>query len=388
MRLTFWNTLRVTRTTNVPEPAENVRPLELFFDLVFVFAITQIASVLAAKPTGEGLARVMVLLVITWWMYGGYAWLTNSLDLERPRPRLLLLVGMAAFFVMSLAVPRAFEPGPWGLVLGIAYLVVVLVHTVGFLGTSGRAGITRLGPLNLASALIVVAAGALPDRLRVWVLALAGLLQVLIPFLGGSGGFTVGVGHFVERHGLAVIILLGESIVEVGAAATGQDDVAVVVLGSLLALALTAAMWWLYFDREERESERLLHRIPPERRSRAAVYSFGYAYYVMILGIAVTAVGMQKAINSFDSPLHGLPAGLLPLGAALFLFGLAYFHRTLAGTWPVPRLLGAVAVGIGAPVARWGGGWQTLAVTTAVLTVLVLAEQRTTGTAHSAGSAL
>lgn len=350
--------------------------MELFFDLVFVFAITQIASVLAARPTAEGLARAMVLLVITWWMYGGYAWLTNALDLERTGPRLLLLAGMAAFFVMSLAVPRSFETGPWGLVLGIAYLAVVLVHTVGFLNTSGRAGIARIGPLNLGSALIVVAAGAAPERWKLGVLALACVLQVLTPFLGGTGGFTVGVGHFVERHGLAVIILLGESIVEVGAAATRQRELPVVVLGSLLALALTAAMWWLYFDREERESERLLERVGPEQRPRVALYAFGYAYYVMILGIAVSAVGMQEAINSFDAPLRGLPAGLLSLGSALFLLGLAYFHRVLAGRWPWPRLVGALAVAAGVPAARWGGGWQALVVTTGVLVCLVLVEQR------------
>jgi low temperature requirement protein LtrA len=358
--------------------AQSVRPLELFFDLVFVFAITQIASVLVDQPTGEGLAKVTVLLAITWWMYGGYAWLTNALDLERTGPRLLLLVGMAAFFVMSLAVPRSFEPGPWGLVLGVAYLGVVLVHTVGFIGTSGHRGIARIGPLNLASALIVVAAGAGPERLRLWMLLLACVLQVLTPFLGGTGGFTVGVGHFVERHGLAVIILLGESIVEVGSAATKQNGLLTVVAGAVLALALSAAIWWLYFDREERDSELLLHHIAAERRSRVAVYSFGYAYLVMILGIAVTAVGMQKAIDSFDAPLHGLPIGLLPLGAALFLAGLACFHRTLAGTWPAARLVGAVAVGVAAPAARWVGGWAALAVTTAVLVCLVLVDQRTT----------
>ncbi|MEU1629919.1 low temperature requirement protein A [Streptomyces sp. NPDC020096] len=365
----------MTRSNNVPAAAQSVRPLELFFDLVFVFAITQIASVLTALPTGEGLARVIVLLAITWWMYGGYAWLTNALDLERTGARLLLLVGTAAFFVMSLAVPRSFEAGPWGVVLGVAYLVVVLVHTVGFLGTSGRRGITRIGPLNLASALIVLAAGVAPERWRLWVLALACLVQVLTPFIGGTGGFTVGVGHFVERHGLAVIILLGESIVEVGSAATEQNDLVTVVAGALLALALSAAMWWLYFDREERESERLMHRIPVPRRSRVAVYAFGYAYLVMILGIAVAAVGMQKAINSFDTPLHGLPLGLLPLGAALFLVGLASFHRTLAGTWPVARLVGAIAVGVAVPAARWVGGWLALAVTTAVLVCLVLASR-------------
>ena len=118
-----------------------MRPLELFFDLVFVFAITQIASVLAVHPNPQGLARVVVLMALTWWMYGGYAWLTNALDLDRTRPRLLLLTGMASFFVMSLAVPRAFEPGPWGLVLGLGYLSVVLgAHgrVPGDLGTGGH----------------------------------------------------------------------------------------------------------------------------------------------------------------------------------------------------------------------------------------------------------
>ncbi|GAA1905466.1 low temperature requirement protein A [Streptantibioticus ferralitis] len=365
----------MTRSNNRPAAAQSVRPLELFFDLVFVFAITQIATVLAALPTGVGLARVLVLLAITWWMYGGYAWLTNALDLERTGARLLLLVGTAAFFVMSLAVPRAFEAGPWGVVLGVAYLVVVLVHTVGFIGTSGHRGITRIGPLNLASALIVLAAGVAPEPWRLWVLALACLMQVLTPFIGLTGGFTVGIGHFVERHGLAVIILLGESIVEVGSAATGQNDLVTVVTGALLALALSAAMWWLYFDREERDSERLMRRVPVPRRPRVAVYAFGYAYLVMILGIAVTAVGMQKAINSFDTPLHGLPSGLLPLGAALFLAGLAAFHRALARTWPVARLVAAVAVGVAAPAARWVGGWLALAATTAVLVCLVLASR-------------
>ncbi|WP_370078667.1 low temperature requirement protein A [Streptacidiphilus sp. MAP12-16] len=357
-----------------PAPAENVRPLELFFDLVFVFAITQIASVLAVHPNGEGLARVVVLLALTWWMYAGYAWLTNALDLERTRPRLLLLTGMAAFFVMSLAVPRSFDPGPWGLVLGSAYLVVVLVHTVGFLGTSGRAGIARIGPLNLLSALMVLAAGALPASWRLGVLALACVVQVMTPFLVGTGGFTVGAGHFVERHGLAVIILLGESIVEVGTAAGKAASPATVLPGALLALALSAAMWWLYFDREERASETYLDRVPPERRPRVAVYAFGYAYLVMILGIAVSAVGMQEAIGSFDRPLEGLRWLLLSLGAGLYLLGLACFHRVLAGSWPWLRLAGVVAMALAAPAALWVGGWLALALTTTLLVALLLTE--------------
>ncbi|QMU77368.1 low temperature requirement protein A [Streptacidiphilus sp. PB12-B1b] len=364
-------------STTAPVAAERVRPLELFFDLVFVFAVTQIASVLAARPTGRSLVQVVVLLAVTWWMYGGYAWLTNALDLERTRSRLLLLLGMAGFFVMSLSVPKVFGPGDWGLVFGAAYLVVVLVHVVGFLGTSGRRGITRIGPLNLVSALIVVGAGAAPQHLRLPVMALACLVSLASPFITGTGGFTVGAGHFVERHSLAVIIVLGESIVEVGSAAARQTRLLTAVAGPLLALALSAAMWWLYFDRDDRESEGLLDAFGPEQRGRVAVYAFGYAYFVMILGIAVTAVGMQKTIESFDVPLGGLQVGLLPLGASIFLLGLACFHRALAGAWSGSRLAAAVVVAAaGVPAAAWGSGWLALAATTAVLVGLVRAESR------------
>ncbi len=359
-------------------PAERVRPLELFFDLVFVFAITQVAAALTANPTIGGLGRTVCLLGIIWWMYGGYAWLTNALDLGRTGPRLLLLTGMAAYFVMSLAVPRFFDEGPYGLILGLAYLVVVLVHTVGFLGTSGRAGISRLGPLNILSALLVVLAGVLPPAARPWVLLGAVCLEVVSPFLVGIGGFVVGAGHFVERHGLALIILLGESIIAVGTVASEDGDVLVLVAGASLALVVSAGMWWIYFEREERDSERLLDAMPPERRGRAALLSFGYAYLVMIVGVTMAAVGMKKAVTYFTEPLHGFPLWLLPLGLALYLVGLAAFHRSLAPDRPWPQLVAAVAVLACAPAGALAGGWLMLLVAAVVLALAILGS-RTTG---------
>jgi low temperature requirement protein LtrA len=365
----------VTEQANSATAAESVRPLELFFDLVFVFTITQVASVLTATPTPLGLARVTALLAVIFWMYGGYAWLTNALDLDRVGPRLLLLLGTAGFFVMSLSVPRAAERGPWGLVFGLSYLLVVAVHTVGFLGTSGHRGILRIGPYNLASAHVVVAAGAVPPQPRLWLWVLACAMEWVTPYLSGVGGFTVGVGHFVERHGLAVIIVLGESIAEVGAAESRQQGVLTVVVGALLALALSAAMWWLYFGREEHEGAELLERAPAERRPRLALHSFGYAYLVLIWGIAVAAVGMQKAIDSFTGPLRGLPAGLLPLGVGLYLLGLAIFHRSLSGRWPVARVVSAAALpAVALPASLLAGGAAGLVAALLILLALVVAE--------------
>jgi low temperature requirement protein LtrA len=367
----------VSATTRVPTgPAEKVRSLELFFDLVFVFAITQIAAVLTAAPDGTGLARVTVLLAVIWWMYGGYAWLTNALDLDRTGPRLLLLAGMAAYFVMSLAVPRYFEDGPFGLVLGIAYLVVVVVHTAGFLGTSGRAAIMRLGPLNLLGAVVLVVAGFLPPDVRLWLGLAVVVLHYATPHIVGISGFVVGAGHFVERHGLALIILLGESIIAVGTAASGKGDVTTIVLGSLLALAVSAAMWWLYFDREDVAGEHALDAMPPRRRGLAALLSFGYAYLLMIAGVTIAAVGMKKAVTYLGKPLHDLEPWLLPIGLAGYLLGLAAFRRSLTPSWPWPRLVAAAAVWLCVPAGLLVGGWLELVVAALVLTGTVLAEVR------------
>lgn len=359
------------------DAAQSVRPLELFFDLVFVFTITQVASILTAAPTMLGLSRAAVLLSIIWWMYGGFAWLTNALDLDRAGPRLLLLVGTAGFLLMSLTVPKAAGSGPWALVFGVSYLVVVLVHLVGFIGTSGHRGIQRVGPLNVASALVVVAAGAVPPHARLWLWAAACVMELVTPVVTGVGEFTVGAGHFVERHGLAVIIVLGESITEVGTAVSKQDQVSTTIVGALLALVLSAAMWWLYFGREDRESEALLEQVPAHRRPHVAVYSFGYAYFVIVFGIAIAAVGMQKAVDSFHHPAHGLPAALLPLGTCLFLIGLGCFHRALSGTWPRARLVAALAVAaLVTPTALWAGGAAALTSTPLILLALIAWETR------------
>jgi low temperature requirement protein LtrA len=231
----------------------------------------------------------------------------------------------------------------------------------------------RVGPLNVASALVVLAAGAVPPHARLWLWALAFAMELVTPLVTGVGEFTVGVGHFVERHGLTVIIVLGDSIIEAGAATSRQDQVSTAIVGSLLALAVTAAMCWLYFGREERDTQARLAQVPADRRPRVAIYSFGYVYFVIVFGIAVTAVGMDKAVDSFYRASHGLPAALLPLGTCLFLAGLACFHRTLSGTWPRARLWAALAVAaLVTPAALWVSGAAALASALLVLLALIM----------------
>src|SRR4051794_30077262 len=201
------------------EPREEARvsTLELFFDLVFVFTITQLTSVLAHHPNGAGVLRVGLMLIVIWWMYGGYAWLTNVVAPDRIAYQLLLLGGMAAFLVISLAIPTAFAGG--GIAFGVGYLVVVVIHSGLFsrsqAGESGLA-ILRVAPLNVTAALSILAGGIAGGTARgiLWGIAVA---VIILPSLRPPDPrFEIAPGHFVERHGLVVIVALGESVVAGG----------------------------------------------------------------------------------------------------------------------------------------------------------------------------
>src|SRR5262249_21945807 len=206
----------------VPERSARVSTLELFFDLVFVFTITQLTSVLVAGGDATAAAQVVVMLAVIWWMYDGYAWLTNSIATNRLRYRIALIGGMGAFLVVALAIPSAYEGA--GLAFGLAYLAVVLLHGAMYVrgaSVSEVAAILRIVPYNLTAAGLVLLGGALGgDAQRVLWTATAVLLWCT-PWFTSTEGFLVSASHFVERHGLVVIVALGESVVVIGVGAAG-----------------------------------------------------------------------------------------------------------------------------------------------------------------------
>ena len=194
-----------------------VSNLELFFDLVFVFTITQLTSVLEAHPTPRGLLQVTLMLAAIWWMYDGYAWLTNTVAPDRLGRRLLLLASMACYLVLALAIPHAFSGS--GTAFGLAYLAVVLVHAALFTRASSQSvvrAIIGLAPFNLGTALLVLAAGIAGGTLEYVLLGAAVAIEWTSPYLLSHTGFEIGTEHFVERHGLVVLIAIGESVVAVG----------------------------------------------------------------------------------------------------------------------------------------------------------------------------
>ncbi len=315
--------------STTPEPGTRVSSLELFFDLVFVFTLTQLTSILVDHPNAGGVARVVLILGIVFWMYGGYAWLTNAVAVDRPAHRMLLLGGMGGFLVLALTIPTAF--GGSGLTFGLAYLVIVLLHT-GLYARAASAPSARailgIAPYNLVSAALVLAGGALGGTVQ-WVLWTAAFtLEWCTPYIAGVEGFEVAPGHFVERHGLVIIIALGESVVAVGIGAAGIPVDAGLVVVALLGLALSACLWWTYFEDEDR-IEPALTAAPPERRPWIAINGFGYAHVLMLLGVVLVATGIEAGLAHPGDPVATALAVFLSSGAALFLLADVWFRATL-----------------------------------------------------------
>jgi low temperature requirement protein LtrA len=334
-----------SRTASV-EPAIRVSTLELFFDLVFVFTLTQLTDSLVHGLDAVHVLRVVLMLGVIWWMYSGYAWLTNAVAPSSTTRRTLLLTGMAGFLVIALAIPHAFDDTGWA--FGIAYFVVNLVHTGLFIRAGGQsvtAAMRSLAPFNLVSASLVLVGGFLPApwRYGCWAAALA--LQSVTPYLRPLGGFHINATHFVERHGLVIIVAIGESVVAVGLGIAAVDLDHGTILVAILGLCIAYYLYWAYFSGDDERAEHVLAGIAdPLRRARTALRGWGYAHYFMILGIVLLATGVKTAVGHAFGPLAWWPAAVLSGGAALFLLAHAWFVRILGIRGAGYRLAAAAGV--------------------------------------------
>ena len=361
-----------------------VSTLELFFDLVFVFTITQLTSVLVAGGGLSGALQVAVMLAVIWWMYDGYAWLTNAIATDLLRFRLLLLGGMGGFLVIALAVPTAYAGK--GLAFGIGYALVVVLHAGMYAkGTSVSevAAILRIVPFNIAAAVLVLVGGGAGGSGQDILWASAALLLWFTPWFTSTEGFVIAPEHFVERHGLVIIVALGESIVVVGAGAVGVPLDLRLVIVAWLALALSAALWWLYF-RDEDGVERAMKDASPTRRARLALTAFGYWHYGLVLGVVGVAAGLKKAVGDPYDPLDGWIGSELAVGVALFTACTVGFRTTLGLAVSRARLVAAGAALATIPVGtEWTATGQLAALTLVVAGALVV-EARSSRAASNA----
>jgi low temperature requirement protein LtrA len=343
-----------------PAPVQRVSTLELFFDLVFVFTVTQLTTVLTHELAWEALGHVMVMLALIWWMYAGYAWLTNSISTRGLRQRAILLGGMAGYLVLALAVPGAFHGS--GLAFGVGYFIVVSVHASLFIWTaSAQSSRAFLGiaPYNLFNATLVVIGGALGGTAQAVLWTAAALLEWSTPWVGNresQSSFEIAPAHFVERHGLVVIVAIGESVVAAGIGAAGLAVDAELMVAVVLALLISAGLWWAYFGADDDEqAERALTGAPARRQPWIALEGFGVAHYFLLLGIVLAAAGIKKAIGHAYDPLDTAEALVLGGGVALFLAADVWFRRILGlGRSPhraVAALLALATIPLGSEVA-------------------------------------
>ena len=368
---------RAHRLSAAMREGERVLPLELFFDLVFVLALTQCTALMAGNPTWSGLAEGMLVLGVLWWSWTGYTWLTSVVDPEEGTVRLAIFGAMAALLVVALCVPHAF--GDRALLFACAYAAVRAAHIALFVVASrddpslrrsvgGLAVSTAIG----ASLLIGGAFAATGLQIGLWTLALG--LDMVGPFLFGAEGWKLAPGHFAERHGLIVIIALGESIVAIGVGAGHHVDAGVIV-AAVLGVVVAGALWWLYFDVVALVAERRLRNAPAGRvRNEIARDSFSYLHFPMVAGIVLLALGLKKTLAHVGDPLEVVPAAAMLGGTAVYLlahvaFRLRNVHRV---SWQ--RLVVAAALVALLPAALELPALATLAILAAALTGLIVYE--------------
>jgi low temperature requirement protein LtrA len=361
--------------------------VELFFDLVFVFAVTQISHTLLAHLTPLGALQAAMTAAAVWWAWIYTSWVTNWLDPERAPVRIALFAVMGAGLLLSTSLPEAF--GEKGLWFAIAFVSIQVGRSLFMLWAVRSDAVLRQNFLrilcwsSLAGA-FWIAGGLSESQTRVW-LWLAALaieyvspaLSFRVPGLGKAvtADWTVEGGHMAERVGLFVIICLGESILVTGATFAGLEWTAEVVAAAVVAFLGTLAMWWLYFGAShEAASEVITNADDPGKLARRA---YTYCPILIVAGIIVTAVGDELSLMHPTGHVSPETALVLIGGPLLFMIGgllarLAVFER-----WAVSRIVGVVALAalwfvvpmttpLGLAAMTTGGmlavaGWETLA---------------------------
>jgi low temperature requirement protein LtrA len=366
-----------SRFTPARREEERVTPLELFFDLVFVLALTQCSSLMAEEPSWTGIAKGLVVLGVIWWGWVGYAWLTSVIDPEEGAVRLAMFAAMAGFLVVALCVPEAF--GDLGLTFAVAYGFVRAAHIVLFMLASRRDGGLRHSVVGLAISTAVgvgllVAASFLDGTAQFALWAIALLLDMGGPLVIDPSGWRLEPAHFAERHGLIIIIALGESIVALGTVAAHDVDgegLVAAVVGVVLAIGL----WWLYFDVISYVATRELVEIEGDHaRNTLARDAYSYLHFPMVAGIVLVALGLHEVLAHPDEALHTERAAALYGGTALYLLAHAAFYGRCTRRLKPHRLVAAVVLLALVPVGTEVDALVSLVIVALLLVALIVYE--------------
>ena len=336
------------------EREHRVSPLELFFDLVFVFGFTQVTTVLSEDPFWAGVGHGLLILAALWWAWASYAWLTNTVDAGEDPVLAAMLVAMGAMFVAALAVPEAF--GNHGVVFGAAFLIVAVMH-LALYALSARSepelfvAILRIVPSSLLGASLILAAGFVHGSAKtaIWIAALA--VGFIGPFFLDVGGWRVAPAHFVERHGLIVLIAIGESLVAIGIGARSTDLGIGVITAALLGFVVATSFWLAYFDFFPIRAQHLLTERQGADRITFARDVYTYLHLPMVAGIVLFAFAMKVTLAHVGRELDTIPAFALCVGPAVYLLAFVALRLRISRTLGRGRIVAAVACAAVFPVA-------------------------------------
>ena len=354
-------------------------PLELFFDLVFVLAITQCTTLMSHNATWEGLGQGMLILALLWWSWVGYAWLTSVIDPEEGGVRIGLFAAMAGFLIAAICIPEAF--GNLATEFALAYGAVrfaqlFLLAIAGRDDPSFRRSVTGLVVGTTIGVALLIGGSFLDPGLQAAVWGVALVLDVGEPYIFGSEGWHLIPGHFAERHGLIVIIALGESIVAIGLGA-GSHLTWGIAAAAALGIGVVAALWWTYFDIVALVSARRLIRAPEGQvRNELARDSYSYIHFLLVAGIILLALGLKKSLGDPTDPLDEVPAFALVGGVAVYLLGLVAFRYRHVRTVNRHRFGVAILLFALFPLATHLSALAMLALLNVVLWTMIALETR------------
>lgn len=361
-------------------------PVELFLDLVFVYGFTQVTALMAHEGTWLGLAHGVVMLGLLWWLWTGFAWLGNVVQADEGPMRIVLFAVMALVFIIDITIPEAFEDfegglfGPW--VFAACYLLVQLIHGAAMLYAARRVPRIRRNTLlllipYLLGSIILVVAGRQHGwtQATLWAVALAVLFGGVL-MIRAEGWQLSAASHFAERHGLIIIIALGESIVSIGVGVTAIPVSWPIIAACVLGIAVCAALWWAYFDVVALVAEDVLHHTAEAERARLARDSYTLLHFPMIVGIIMMSLGLKKVFAHLGDPLEF--GGMLVLygGVSLYLLAHVAFRWRNLHTLNGQRLAVGLLLAALIPVGTLLPALAALVLLTVILVGLVAYEAR------------
>lgn len=354
------------------EDRHAVSTLELFFDLVFVFAITQVTALIADDPTGGGVLRGVLLLALVYWSWVAYSWLGTSARVDDTAATVTMLGAMAAMFVVAVLLPVWFGGGVWAVAAALAYAAVRVMHIVAFyvLGSGSpelRKATARLGVTVAIAAALLLAGAIVGGGWQLLLVLAAVLIDPVGAFLGGGEGWYLSADHFAERHGLIIIIALGESLIALGLAVSGAAPTAALLVLVLVGALLAALVYVLYFRRTAPWLLAALEQRTGAEQARMGRDVFSYGHFVLIAGIVALALALKKATGAvakygLTGDVYGI-AGPALVAAAVLIVGGVVLLRLRAGVG-VPATVVA-----GLLVAMVGGAMAAVLPLSAVLVV-------------------